>query len=308
MTAPEPAPPPRAGPCRRPGTPAPQAPHEAALQLLGLLQRDARFIDFIEEDVRPTPDADIGGAARVVHEGLPQGAARASLSHPAAAQRGRRQPHHPCPKVFDAAAVRVTGNVVGRPFTGTLSHRGWRVTDTRLPSSPPATTRPSSPRPRWSCERPRYAIGIDLGTTHCAPSYGRDRQRRRAGGPAGAGIPQLTGPGAVEARLLPSFPTCPTRASSPPATWRCPGPAAQDFATGEFAAPAAPPRRSAWWRAPRAGCATGRRPPRRHPARRGAAEVAPHLAADRLDPLPVAPARGLERRPPGGPFRTRTSP
>jgi hypothetical protein len=30
--------------------------------------------------------------------------------------------------------VRVTGNVVGKaPFTGTLSHRGWRVTDTRLP-------------------------------------------------------------------------------------------------------------------------------------------------------------------------------
>jgi hypothetical protein len=38
------------------------------------------------------------------------------------------------PEGFDAAAVRVTGNVVGKaPFTGTLSHRGWRVADTRLP-------------------------------------------------------------------------------------------------------------------------------------------------------------------------------
>ena len=35
---------------------------------------------------------------------------------------------------FDAAAVRLTGNVVGQaPFTGTLGHRGWRVTGSRLP-------------------------------------------------------------------------------------------------------------------------------------------------------------------------------
>jgi hypothetical protein len=41
----------------------------AALQLLGLLQRDGRFIDFIQEDVAGFSDADIGAAARVVPEG-----------------------------------------------------------------------------------------------------------------------------------------------------------------------------------------------------------------------------------------------
>lgn len=41
----------------------------AALQLLGLLQRDGRFIDFIQEDVAGFSDAEIGAAARVVHEG-----------------------------------------------------------------------------------------------------------------------------------------------------------------------------------------------------------------------------------------------
>jgi hypothetical protein len=58
-------------------TPAPQpaaptlkqATPDAALQLLGLLQRDARFIDFVEEDVAGYSDADIGAAARVVHGG-----------------------------------------------------------------------------------------------------------------------------------------------------------------------------------------------------------------------------------------------
>ncbi len=38
------------------------------------------------------------------------------------------------PEGFDAAAVRLTGNVVGKaPFTGTLSHRGWRASSVRLP-------------------------------------------------------------------------------------------------------------------------------------------------------------------------------
>ena len=38
------------------------------------------------------------------------------------------------PAGFDAAAVRLTGNVVGQPpYAGSLSHRGWRVTEVRLP-------------------------------------------------------------------------------------------------------------------------------------------------------------------------------
>ena len=126
VTAPAPAP---------SAAPAPQlrtAPHEAALQLLGLLQRDARFIDFIEEDVKAYSDADIGAAARVVHEGCRKVLREHFSIQPLRAENeGSRIT---LPEGFDAAAVRVTGNVVGKaPFTGTLSHRGWRVTDTRLP-------------------------------------------------------------------------------------------------------------------------------------------------------------------------------
>ena len=46
-----------------------EANTDAALQLLALLQQDARFIDFIQEDLSSFSDADIGAAARVVHEG-----------------------------------------------------------------------------------------------------------------------------------------------------------------------------------------------------------------------------------------------
>jgi len=35
---------------------------------------------------------------------------------------------------FDPSAIRLTGNIVGKPpFTGTLVHRGWRVTNVKLP-------------------------------------------------------------------------------------------------------------------------------------------------------------------------------
>ncbi len=130
VAAPTPAPAP--APAAPPPAPLREAPHESALQLLGLLQREARFIDFIEEDVKAYSDADIGAAARVVHEGC-----RKVLREHFSLAPLRSEPEGSritLPEGFDAAAVRVTGNVVGKaPFTGTLSHRGWRATDTRLP-------------------------------------------------------------------------------------------------------------------------------------------------------------------------------
>ncbi|MDE1557148.1 MULTISPECIES: DUF2760 domain-containing protein [Comamonas] len=104
----------------------------AALQLLGLLQREARFVDFIQEDVAPYTDAEIGAAARVVHEGcrkvLREHFAIQPVRTEAEGSRITLQPG------FDATAVRLTGNVVGQaPFTGTLGHRGWQVTSVKLP-------------------------------------------------------------------------------------------------------------------------------------------------------------------------------
>ncbi|MFM0740955.1 DUF2760 domain-containing protein [Paraburkholderia xenovorans] len=118
--------------------PAPVAPTlkeagpEAALQLLGLLQRDARLIDFVEEDIKSYSDADIGAAARLVHEGC-----RATLREHFTIRPVRDEAEGSrvtLSEGFDATAVRLTGNVVGQaPFTGTISHRGWRVDEVRLP-------------------------------------------------------------------------------------------------------------------------------------------------------------------------------
>ncbi|CAN7671418.1 DUF2760 domain-containing protein [Paraburkholderia sp. SIMBA_054] len=135
--APTPAPAPAAAPVAKP-TPAPapvvikEATPEAALQLLGLLQRDARFIDFVEEDIAKYSDADIGAAARLVHDGC-----RATLREHFTIQPVRDEAEGSRVTInegFDATAIRLTGNVVGKaPFSGSISHRGWRVADVRLP-------------------------------------------------------------------------------------------------------------------------------------------------------------------------------
>lgn len=105
---------------------------DSALQLLGLLQQEGRFVDFLQENVAGYSDADIGGAARVVHEGC----SRALREHLGVTpirseEEGTRVTLE---QGFNASEIRLTGNVVGKPpFTGTLMHRGWRAAEFRLP-------------------------------------------------------------------------------------------------------------------------------------------------------------------------------
>ncbi|NJA07432.1 DUF2760 domain-containing protein [Methylococcaceae bacterium WWC4] len=109
-----------------------EATPDAALQLLSLLQKEARFIDFIKEDVGAFSDADIGAAARVVHQGCVKAINEHFTLAPVSSDaEGNRVTLNPG---FDAVSFRLTGNIVGQaPFTGTLVHKGWQVTDLRLP-------------------------------------------------------------------------------------------------------------------------------------------------------------------------------
>ncbi|MCG7402099.1 MULTISPECIES: DUF2760 domain-containing protein [Caballeronia] len=128
-------------PAAAPVQPAPSALKEAspvaALQLLGLLQRDARFIDFVEEDIVNYSDADIGAAARLVHDGCRNVLREHFTVKPVRTEaEGTRITLQ---EGFDAAAIRLTGNVVGKPpFSGSISHRGWKVEETRLPKLAPS--------------------------------------------------------------------------------------------------------------------------------------------------------------------------
>jgi hypothetical protein len=127
VSAPAPAPAPVPAPVTlRVATP------DAALQLLGLFQREARLIDFTQENLSAYSDADIGAAARVVHEGCGK-VLREHFTIEAVRSEAEGS-RVVLEEGFDASAVRLTGNVVGKaPFRGALSHRGWRASNVRLP-------------------------------------------------------------------------------------------------------------------------------------------------------------------------------
>ena len=108
---------------------------DRAVQMLALLQRDGRLIDFLAENISAYPDAQLGAAVRTIHE-----ACRQVLDHyvklepilnseenqPVTVQLG-----------FDPAAIKLIGNVAGEPpVRGMLRHKGWRVKEVNLPPLP----------------------------------------------------------------------------------------------------------------------------------------------------------------------------
>jgi hypothetical protein len=108
---------------------------DRAVQMLGLLQRDGRLVDFLEEDVSSYPDGQLGAAVRSIHASCRQVLERYVKLEPIIASE-EDQPVT-VPVGFDPAAIKLVGNVTGEPpIRGLLRHRGWRVTEVTLPSLP----------------------------------------------------------------------------------------------------------------------------------------------------------------------------
>jgi hypothetical protein len=104
---------------------------DRAVQLLALLQRDGRLVDFLMEDVAAYSDAQIGSAVRDVHAGCRRALDRYVTLEPIL--DGREGEATTIAQV-NPASVRLVGNVTGQPpFRGTLLHRGWRTTRVDLP-------------------------------------------------------------------------------------------------------------------------------------------------------------------------------
>ena len=108
---------------------------DRAVQMLALLQRDGRLIDFLEEDVSSYPDGQLGAAVRTIHSSCRQVLDRYVKLEPILPS----DEDHPVtvPAGFDPAAIKLVGNVRGvPPIRGLLRHRGWRVSQVILPSLP----------------------------------------------------------------------------------------------------------------------------------------------------------------------------
>jgi hypothetical protein len=115
----------RAGAAADPGS-------DGALRLLALLQQEGRLVDFLEEDIAPYDDAQVGAAVRAIHAGCRKALhERMQIDRIFAEEDGATVD---VAKGFDASAVRLTGNVHGEPpFRGTLQHGGWRASGVALP-------------------------------------------------------------------------------------------------------------------------------------------------------------------------------
>ena len=108
---------------------------DRAVQLLAILQRDGRLVDFLMEDLSGYQDGQIGAAVRDIHGSCRTALARyVTLSPVLADAEGATVL---VDRDADAARVKLTGNVGGTPpYRGLLRHRGWEATRVELPPLP----------------------------------------------------------------------------------------------------------------------------------------------------------------------------
>ena len=113
---------------------------DRAVQMLALLQRDGRLIDFLAENISPYPDAQLGAAVRTIHE-----ACRKVLEHYVKLEpilNSEEDQPVTVPGGFDPAAIKLLGNVTGEPpIRGVLRHKGWHVKEVNLPPLPQGSGR-----------------------------------------------------------------------------------------------------------------------------------------------------------------------
>ena len=110
---------------------APAGASDGALQILGILQRDSRLIDFLMEDVSAYSDDQIGAAVRELHDQCRDAIARYVTLAPVI--DGVEGTYAKAPGQ-DPNLVKFVGNVPAKPPAGgTLRHKGWRATKVDLP-------------------------------------------------------------------------------------------------------------------------------------------------------------------------------
>lgn len=113
---------------------------DRAVQMLALLQRDGRLIDFLAENISPYPDAQLGAAARTIHESCRKVLEQYVKLEPIL-NSDEDQPVTVQSR-FDPAAIKLLGNVTGQsPIRGVLRHKGWQVKDVNLPPLPQGSGR-----------------------------------------------------------------------------------------------------------------------------------------------------------------------
>jgi len=103
----------------------------AIIQIMGLLQREGRFLDFIGENIDCYDDAQVGAAVRTLHKGCKTVITETfGLKPVIEAQEGS---DIEIDADYDPLSIKLIGKVKGKPpFKGTLAHPGWKLGDVKL--------------------------------------------------------------------------------------------------------------------------------------------------------------------------------
>jgi hypothetical protein len=111
-------------------------PSDGAVQMLAVLQRDARLVDFLMEDISPYTDAQVGAAIRDVQVQAREALNRYLRLIPVL--DGVEGEFTPAANLAPAE-VKFIGNVPsdGKAPGGLLRHKGWKAQAVDLPAATP---------------------------------------------------------------------------------------------------------------------------------------------------------------------------
>jgi hypothetical protein len=118
-------------------TPKPQVgPADGAVQILSVLQRDARLVDFLMEDVSGYSDEQVGAAVRDVQQQSRQTLERYLKLQPVI---DGVEGDFTKTDGLQTSQVKLVGNVPpsGKAPGGLLRHKGWKAEKVDLPALPP---------------------------------------------------------------------------------------------------------------------------------------------------------------------------
>jgi hypothetical protein len=121
-----------AAPAKAAPVPVERPTSDGALQLLGILQRDSRLVDFLMEDISSYEDDQVGAAVRELHDQCRDAVARYVTLLPVI--DGVEGTFVKAPG-GNANVVKFVGNVPATPPAGgTLRHKGWKAAKIDLPA------------------------------------------------------------------------------------------------------------------------------------------------------------------------------
>jgi uncharacterized protein DUF2760 len=123
----------------KPEAPKPQAgPADGAVQILSILQRDARLVDFLMEDISAYSDEQIGAAVRDVQANSKQSMERYLRLQPV---MDSVEGDYIKLDGIAPGAVKLIGNVPasGKAPGGLLRHKGWKAEKVDLPATAPGS-------------------------------------------------------------------------------------------------------------------------------------------------------------------------